>query len=169
MLIGMKNEFTSLTLRPVGPADGEFRLAVYRSTRIEELSPLGWPPEQQMMFLKMQFTAQERSHDTAFPFAARSIVYLGDRPVGVIAVSRSSEEIRLVNLALLPEERGHGLGAHIIKQLQEEARICDRPLRLSVLRGNRAQRLYHKLGFSPAGESELYLQMEWRRAIAERL
>jgi len=37
-------------------------------------------------------------------------------------------------------------------------------LRLSVLRGNRAARLYQRLGFVKIAEDEMYLQMERKPA-----
>jgi hypothetical protein len=33
---------------------------------------------------------------------------------------------------------------------------------LKVLKGNRAERLYQRLGLAKTGETELHLEMEWR-------
>lgn len=151
-----------LSLRPTSPADEEFRFSVYTSTRSEELSQWGWPPEQQNIFLRLQFNAQEHGYKSTFPDAARSLIYLGDQPIGILVVNRTAEEIRLVDLALLPAFRARGFGRQIIETLQVEAHVRHQPLRLQVLGTNRARLLYERLGFISMGDHNIYIQMEWR-------
>lgn len=45
---------------------------------------------------------------------------------------------------------------------QEEAAATQRPLGLQVMKGNPARRLYERLGFRQAGESDTHYAMEWR-------
>ena len=44
-----------ITLRPATDADRELLLAIYGSTRAEELDQVGWAPGQREWFLEMQF------------------------------------------------------------------------------------------------------------------
>src|SRR5262249_37623012 len=48
-----------LTLRPSQPDDADFLLALYASTREEELAVVPWTDEQRDAFLRQQFTAQD--------------------------------------------------------------------------------------------------------------
>jgi len=83
-------------------------------------------------------------------------VLFGRTAVGVLIVHRSSEEIRVVDVALLPTRRGAGLGTWLLHRLMDEAGGTKLPLRLQVLKANPALRLYLRLGFSPVGENRLY-------------
>lgn len=164
---GQDPDRLDLTLRRASESDSAFLLAVYSSTRQEELAPLGWTDSQKAAFLDMQFTAQRRHYEAAFPGSQQSVILLGDQPVGRIWIARSQEEIRLLDIALLPDSRGRGIGTALISDLVEEARASGRPLRHMVLAENTAaQRLYSRLGLSVAGDAGVYLLMELNPAPA---
>jgi ribosomal protein S18 acetylase RimI-like enzyme len=149
-----------ISLRAVSPEDKGFLLKLYASTRQAEMASWGWSAVQQEAFLQMQFSARERSYEAAYSGAQRRIILLGNDPAGAMIVFQDQTEIRLVDISLLPEHRGRGVGATLIGELIAEAASASVPLRLSVLRGNRAVGLYERLGFVPTGEDEMYLQME---------
>ena len=151
-------------LRPEGPADGPFLLEVYASTRREELEATGWPAAMREAFVRMQFNAQQQGYRAAFPRAEFAIILLDGQAVGRIVIDRAGNEFRFVDIALLPEHRGRGLGTALIQNLQREAAAAKKPVRLSVLKGERAFRLYQRLGFEKTGEADLREQMEWRGA-----
>jgi GNAT superfamily N-acetyltransferase len=148
-----------ISWRSATAADAAFCFSVYASTRTEELALWGWGVAQQEIFLKMQFAAQAASYRAEFPGASHAIVLRGDRPVGTLIANHTAGEIRLVDIALLPEHRGAGLGTGIIRRLQAEARASGRPLRLQVLKTNPAARLYARLGFIPTGGDEMRVEM----------
>ncbi len=151
-----------LSWRSATAADAAFCFSVYASTRADELAAWGWGAAQQEMFLKMQFAAQAASYRATFPGASHAIVLRGDRPVGTLIVHHAAEEIRLVDIAFLPEHRGAGLGTEIIRRLQAEAHGRGRPLRLQVLKTSPASRLYTRLGFTATGDDEMRVEMESR-------
>jgi ribosomal protein S18 acetylase RimI-like enzyme len=62
----------------------------------------------------------------------------------------------------LPEHRGSGIGASLIRDLCAEAAAKGLPLLLQVFKSNPAARLYERLGFYRTGESPTHFQMEWR-------
>ncbi|HZS06620.1 MAG TPA: GNAT family N-acetyltransferase [Blastocatellia bacterium] len=148
------------TLRPARPDDVPFLYELYCSTRAEEVAAWGWGTEQRETFLKMQFGAQQRGY-RQFAGADHRLILLGGRPVGRILVSRSAQEIRLADIALLPENRNCGIGSLLIRELQAEAKETGKPLRLRVITFNRAARLYERLGFSLVASDGSHCQMEW--------
>jgi ribosomal protein S18 acetylase RimI-like enzyme len=148
-------------LRAAGPEDQEFLLALFASTRSEELAGLRWDPQQAETFLKMQFNAQLHSYKAAFPRAENKIILLAERPVGRILVERAPEEFLLVDIALLPEQRNKGIGTGLIQSLLLEAAAEAKPVRLHVFNSNPAARLYERLGFFPISNDGAYLEMKW--------
>jgi len=97
-----------------------------------------------------------------FPAGEFSIICLGGRPVGRLVIHRGAGEIRVVDLALLPERRNLGVGTELMRRVCREAAAAGRPVRLSVLKHNRAGRWYARLGFTPVGELGIYDEWEWR-------
>lgn len=150
-----------ITLRDAAPEDMPFLARLYSDTRCQEVSAWGWPPSQQELFLQMQFDAQHRSYRSSFPDAADRIIYVEDAPAGRLLVDRETTACLLVDIALLAAHRNHGIGTLLLRDLQEECRTRDRVLRLQVLRGNPAIRLYERLGFRQTGADPVYIQMEW--------
>ena len=150
----------AITLRPVTDNDDEFLFQVYASIRRDEVGAWGWSIAQQDAFLKMQFTAQQRSYDLSGPNGSHDIIVMDDQQVGRLLVSRTSSEIHLVDIALLPAARGSGIGTSLIRNLLDEGDSKDLPVRLEVVRGNPAALLYERLGFVKTGESGLHIKME---------
>lgn len=150
-----------LSMRPVDPSDEEFLFELYRSTRVEEISAWGWSPDQQEAFLRMQFTAQKRSYGMAYGSAEHDLIVAeGDR-IGRMMVSRNDAEINLVDIALLPEARGKGVGSDLIRKLQREAELCRKTVVLQVANNNRARHLYERLGFVLVSDDAMYCRMKW--------
>ena len=152
----------AVSLRPVAPADDEFLLSVYASTREEELAQVAWPPEQKWAFLRMQFEAQRREYDARYPDAQYDLILLDGRPVGRLWIGRDAEEIRLLDIALLPEARNRGVGSVLVTGLIEEARESRRVLRHMVFVLNTgARRFYERHGFVVFEDLGAYQHMEW--------
>lgn len=149
-------------LRPAAPDDERFLYDLYCGTRREEMAAWGLDDSQQQAFLNLQFTARQRHYEIAFSEADHKIVLCEDRPVGRILVFRSAREIRLVDIALLPDHRGSGIGATLVRSLCDEAQAAGKPVTLHVARTNRARRLYERLGFSIVDETGSDYKMEWR-------
>jgi len=158
----MQDNVTAAYLRLEEPADAPFLLEVYASTRREELAATGWPAQMREAFLRMQFNAQRHGYRTAFPRAQFAIILSGGQAVGRIVIDRAEDGFLLVDIALLPEHRGRGLGTALVQNLLREAAAAGKPVRLSVLKGQRAFQFYQRLGFVKTGEDGLRDQMEWR-------
>jgi len=154
----------ALTFRPATRADDDFLFRLYASTRAEEMAATDWSPAQQEIFLRMQYTARQRSYHTAFARAEHSVISDGQFAIGAWIVDRTREEVRLVDIAVVPEHRSRGLGHRLLERLMAEARAAEKPLRLQVLKTNPAIRLYTRLGFTPTRDSGFHVQMEWTPA-----
>jgi ribosomal protein S18 acetylase RimI-like enzyme len=150
---------SQLTLRPVEAGDQAFLLALVESTR-EDLSILDGTVR--AMLLRMQYDAQRTDYRRRFPNLEESVVQADGVPVGRLLVSRKADELRLVDIGLLPAFRGQGLGRRLLAMLQDESRQSCRPLRLHVLQGNPAGKLYRRLGFQPGETEGMHLAMEWQ-------
>ena len=162
----MPNANRELTLRPATPADRDFLMKVFASTRAEELTVLGDAGLIET-FVKMQFDAQQHTYSGIYPNAESSIILLGDQPIGRLLVDRGAGAIRLVDIALLPEFRASGTGSMLLKQLIDEAVESGRSLLLSVYQFNPALRWYERHGFSKVAEDGLYIQMQLGRTSAQ--
>lgn len=150
----------AVSLRPAHPKDQEFLFRLYATTREEEFAALGWDRAQLGALLRMQFSAQSRWYETAYASAEQSIVMSDGQPVGRIMVHRGADAATLVDISLLPEHRGRGIGAKLIHGLIEQCGRDRIPLRLQVLKTNPAAQLYKRLGFVTTGEDGVYLRME---------
>ncbi len=151
----------SITLREAAADDTSFLVRLYRDTRYREVSAWGWPREQQEQFLRMQFNAQQKSYEAAFPDAVNRIVLREEVPIGRLLTSQEAESMRLIDIALIEEQRQQGIGTHLLRTLlqQCEARGCI--LHLNVAHGSPAVRFYQRMGFLQVGGDPMYLQMEW--------
>jgi ribosomal protein S18 acetylase RimI-like enzyme len=154
-----------LTLRPVEPTDEPLLFELYASTRIDELAAWGWDATQRDLFLKLQFNGQQQHYRTHFAHADHVIVELDDQPIGRLIVARSEQDIHLADMIIQPAQRGCGIGTLLLRELLAEAARSHKPIRLNVLRTNRALRLYQRLGFAVVGDNGTHLLMEARPSL----
>jgi GNAT superfamily N-acetyltransferase len=152
----------SVSLRPATPDDAEFLFAVYASSRGDDLRELGWDEARISEFLRMQYEAQQRFTESEYHRADDRIIMLDAKPVGRMLVERREHEIRGVDIALLPAYRDQGIGSCLIGRLQADAARARKPLRIQVVRFNRAISLLKRLGFERTSETGTHYQMEWR-------
>ena len=151
-----------IVLRPITPEDDSFLACLYASTRADELAITGWSAEQKAMFCRIQFAAQTADYRANYPGATFQIIERNGVPAGRLLVSRSEEDILVIDIALLPEHRGAGIGTKLLRELQDEAKAAGKALTIHVERFNPALRLYERLGFKQVEEKGVYLLMEWR-------
>lgn len=157
-----ENMTRNVAMRPVCADDEAFLYELYASTRAEEMAAWGWDAAQQEMFLRLQFTAQRQHYEMAYAQSDHKIILFDDRAAGRMLVFRSELEIVLVDIALLPEHRNTGIGAALIGDLLLEAEQAGKPVRLHVIKQNRARRLYERLGFEIIEDTGTHFKMERR-------
>jgi ribosomal protein S18 acetylase RimI-like enzyme len=149
------------SLRPATPADRDFLLSVYASTREEELAQVEWEEGAREAFLEHQFSAQDHHYRTNYPGATLDLIEVDGEPAGRLYVYRGEEDIRIMDIALAPPFRGSGIGTALLSELMDEAGSSGRSLSIHVEMQNPARSLYERLGFVPAGEHGIYVLMRW--------
>ena len=154
-------------LRPAAfERDLEFLYRVYASTRAEEMALVGWTADQQEAFLRMQFQAQHSFYQEQFPAAEYSVLERRSNPIGRLYLDRRPAEFRVIDIALLPEHRGAGIGGALMRRIIDEASLVGKCVRIHVERHNPAMSLYSRLGFRKIEDQGIYWLME--RAAGSR-
>src|SRR5262245_36223948 len=146
--------------RPIRPDDAAFLYEVYASTRTEELALVDWDEAHKAAFLHQQFTAQHQFYQERYTQTDFLLILRDAVPVGRLYVARWQDEIRIVDIALLPPSRNASIGSAILRDLLAEA-AAHKPVRIQVEKFNPALRLYERLGFAPIEDKGVYLFMEW--------
>ncbi|MDA3937102.1 MAG: GNAT family N-acetyltransferase [Actinomycetota bacterium] len=159
---------SGVTLRVAKPADEEFLHNVYASTRTQELAQLDWDDAQKAAFLRSQSEAQLAHYREHYMGAEYLVVVRDGVDVGRLLVHRNGDDLRLMDIALLPDARGAGIGTSLVQDLVSEAREIGKPVVLHVEEFNPAMRLYERLGFAKTGQLSFYTRMEWsaKEAVA---
>lgn len=149
----------TVALRPVTSADEPFLLGLYAETRPGfSLLALDGPARDALM--QMQYTAQTRSYAAAHPQGTCDLILVDGAPAGRLYVDRDGPDVVLVDISLLADQRGRGVGTRLLGELIAEARERGCRVRLHVARGNPALRLYQRVGFSVVAQDEVNLAME---------
>jgi len=149
-------------LRPETGADIPFLLELYASTRAAELAPVPWSAEQKQAFLASQFQAQRTHYRTYFPDCAFDVIEQRGAPAGRLYLDVRRSQLHIIDIALLPDWRGRGIGTAILEALQAAARAAGKGVGIMVEKFNPALQLYRRLGFTNIADHEVYLEMEWR-------
>lgn len=142
--------------------DLPFVAALYATTRARELDASGWPEEMKAAFCDQQHRVQHDQYRATYEDAEWLIVERGGAPVGRLYIGRDADALLLIDISLVPEQRGAGLGGAIVSDVVAMGRAAGRKVTLHVDRLNPALRLYERLGFRIEEESPFYLLMAWR-------
>ena len=146
------------TLRPADDSDDVFLRRLYATTR-PDLAVL--PEPGRSVILAGQFDAQQAGYRAAFPCSEHLVVEVNGAPAGRLWLDRSETELRIIDIALLPERRGQGIGTRLLRLVIDDAAASSVPVRLSVAHDNpHAITLYRRLGFAVTGSDPLRASME---------
>jgi len=150
-----------LIFRPCTDEDEPFLRLVYDSTRTNEMLLVDWNDAQKAAFLSMQFNAQHRYYHAQFPDAKYDILERNGEPIGRLYTALWPTELRILDIALLPQFRNMGIGTALIKAQMQKAGSAGLPLTLHVESFNPARRLYDRLGFKEVQVDGIYILMTW--------
>jgi ribosomal protein S18 acetylase RimI-like enzyme len=149
-------------LRPEVEADAPFRLALFRASRGQDWDRIPLPADMLSKIMEQQFHAQTQGYRAAYPQARLEIVTVDAAPVGRLATDRGADGLHLIDIALLPERRGQGIGGALLRTLIDEAAATGTSVTLQVARDNlAAQRLYHRQGFALTAANDIHLTLRW--------
>lgn len=137
--------------------------AIYASTRIPELEQTDWTDEQKKVFTDHQFYAQHDYYQKVYPDAVYNAIVMDDKMIGRLYVNlQHPADIRIIDIALLPEYRNQSIGTSILKDLQQYCDRVKKTLSIHVEQFNPAKNLYERLGFIHAETyDQVYILMKW--------
>jgi ribosomal protein S18 acetylase RimI-like enzyme len=150
------------TLRPVSGADEEFLYRLYEATHGQQFTVLPLAPAPLEALVRMQFNAQRSGYRQQYPASEDSLILIGGEPAGRLWLDDSSSvSSHVLDVAVLPEHQGRGLGGAVLRYVIERASRAGKAVTLQVARMNvRALEFYRRLGFTATGEDEVYLEMK---------
>lgn len=152
-----------LRRRPQVPDDLPFLAELMSSAR--EWERQGFPGDEQMWAALMahQAAAQDAHYRAHYRDACFEILEdEGGRPVGRLALTRMADEIRVMDIAVVPALRGQGRGTALLQAVMAAAAQAGVAVRLHVEQFNPARRLYARLGFELVEDKGVHLLLEWR-------
>ena len=109
-----------IALRSIRADDYDFLLSLYASTREQELAAVPWDDDQKAMFVRMQFEAQHAQYQEHYADASFDVIVLDERAIGRLYVKRAETEIRIVDIALVPQYCNRGIGTMLLKPGDKE-------------------------------------------------
>ena len=159
-------------LRPATAADDAFLQRVYAGTRADELALTDWDAAQREAFVAMQYRAQATHYRAHWPDARQSVLTATisgmQHDVGRLWLHLRPGAIHVLDIALLADYCGLGIGSACLLDLMAKAGASDRAVTLSVETANPARRWYDRLGFVPVGELQgAHQRMSWQRVATE--
>ena len=149
-----------LSYRPMDDGDLPFVAELYASTRREEVAQTGWPAEMQEAFLRQQHEAQHSHYTIHFGDAEWLIVERGGEAIGRLYLRDQPEGLHVIDISLVPESRGQGIGGAILRDVLGQARELGKTVSIHVEKLNPARRLYDRLGFRIVEDKCIYDLME---------
>jgi ribosomal protein S18 acetylase RimI-like enzyme len=155
-------QIATYTLHPVREADEALLLEIYASTRADEMALIPWEAAQMQAFVQMQFQAQQNHYRSYFPQASHDMILAEEQHIGRLYVDRRETEIRILDVTLLPQARGRGIGTLIMQDLMKETAQANKSLSIYVEGHNRSLGLFQRLGFVKTEENGASWLMEWR-------
>ena len=151
-----------VVFRPEVQADLPFLERLYLSTRWNEFA--GFMDDgQKTAFLRDQFRLQRRHYLSHYDASGFFVVELAGQPMGRLYLyGGTATDVRVVDISLLPEHRGCGLGGAMLCAVQSQAVALGKAVSLHVDCFNPAKRLYERLGFREVKQIGASWLMEWR-------
>ena len=148
-----------ISLKSAESADEEFLEKLFYDVRSVEFAATGMTVLQLKPLLAMQYNAQKNSYRGNFPNAQNFIIEFGNEKVGRLLINRSERKVHLIDISILTEFRGGGIGGFLLKQLKTDTETIS----LSVFKTNSgALKLYEKHGFAVTKDDGMYFEMEWK-------
>ena len=89
------------------------------------------------------------------------IVFCDGSPCGFFSVEDHPDHIYVGEIVIAPQFQGRGIGSRLLNEQLQRGRETKSPLRLQVLRENRAIELYRRFGFKECGTTETHICMIW--------
>ena len=144
-------DMENVALRAATQEDTEFAFVVKKAALGEYVrETYGWEEAE-----------QRRLHEEGFNPSATRIIMSEGQDVGLVAAHDADDPVYLLQLFLLPEVQGKGIGSHILAEVLAEAHRVHRLVACRVLKSNpRAKAFYERHGFAVVGQTKPHYMMQ---------
>jgi N-acetylglutamate synthase-like GNAT family acetyltransferase len=159
---------SGITFKAISNDDMAFLSELYRSTRWQEVLQAPWDDEQRIDFLAQQFKAQHTHYQSHYPNAEKLLIIKDQQNIGRVYVDRDEVSICLIDVALMTDQRGQGLGTKLLKELLLEAQLSHKKVVIHVENFNPAYHWYQQHGFKQVEDKGVYQYMEWYPSESEK-
>lgn len=139
------------SLRTATKADIPLLLTVRGQTMSEYLLASGVEP-----------TEEDQIQRVLARFDCAQIILLANQPIGLLKIVRDGKQWELVQIQIVPEKQGGGIGTQLVQKLLSDAVATKASVSLSVLKANPARRLYERLGFRIVKDKGHAYEMHFR-------
>ncbi|MEX4002528.1 GNAT family N-acetyltransferase [Paraburkholderia sp. EG285A] len=136
------------TLRAATPADEPFLFELRRATMTGHLERAGESTDEDAHWARLRYR-----YDDA------NVICCGSERLGLFKFFRDPDEWTIVQIQILPEHQGRGIAAQLLGDFLRQADDARVPVKLSVLKGNRAISLYERFGFQVVDATDTSLLM----------
>ena len=150
-----------LQLVAAGDADIDFLDSVYVSVRLDELAVTDWSEDRKQDFLRNQSARQREHYARHYVGAEFLLIRRDDQPIGRVFLYRHGNDIRMMDIGLLPPWRRRGIGTRLVRALLDIAGAEGCAVTLHVEPDNPARRLYDRFGFRLIEDRGVYLFYGW--------
>ncbi len=139
--------------------DDAFMRTLWARTHGEQFSVL--PPELGARLCTQQYEAQLAHYEQSYPDMTVHVLRWKGLDAGRLMLLDRQDAVDVLDLAILPEHQGQGLGSRVLRRIKDHA--GPRVVKLAVEKNRpRAQELYERLGFEAASDSNTHVFMEWQ-------
>jgi GNAT superfamily N-acetyltransferase len=149
-------------LRAAGAEDRPLLLRVYAATRSQEMDLVPWDDAQKQAFIRMQFDAQHRHYTSHYPGARFEVILLDGEPVGRLYLAQLETELRIMDVAVLPENRRAGIGSLVVGDVLKEAHAAGIAVTMSIETYNPSLPLFERMGFHATKVDPLTALIVWK-------
>jgi ribosomal protein S18 acetylase RimI-like enzyme len=144
----------NLTFRRATEKDLEFLIWLRQETMAEHLKSAG-----------MEVDEENHLSRIKHQFEHAKIILLKNQKIGLLKLIETDTEIEILQIQIMPDYQNKGIGKDIIQSIIENSSIKKIPVKLSVLKTNKAQNLYKTLGFAIYDEDKYSYFMKMSQTL----
>ena len=143
MFISIK-PIPSIDFRQATEEDFDFLFAMHIATMKDYVDQIwGWDDAFQESLFRERYIPNQIQ-----------VIKFDGKDIGMISLEERTDDVFLRAIEILPTHQGQGIGSRIIQEIIDDAESKQKPVSLSVLKGNPAKSLYERLGFSVIEETD---------------
>jgi ribosomal protein S18 acetylase RimI-like enzyme len=153
----------AVRLRPAQPSDAQFLFDLFRAHHIGMLRLGGLPDPMIENLLAMQYRSRTQSYRDRFPGARWSVIESAGVAIGELIAHDEADAIYVVDIALLPERQGRGIGSALIRSVIAAGAARGGVRAMVLLNNDISLKMFRRLGFVEGGhDGGARVELRWR-------